>query len=255
MVQRYFLEILYQGTRYNGFQSQHNTPDTIQGQVEKAFSILQKEAVTMTGSSRTDTGVHARQNFFHFDYSGVINPSFRYKMNAILPGDIVVKNIYAVGPEAHCRFDATARCYDYCTYREKNPFIADRAYYFPYAVDISQMQEAATVITSYTDFTSFSKRNTQVKTFNCKIEESRWVKEGELLIYRVRANRFLRGMVRGLTGTMLQVGRGKISIDDFKKIVEAKDCRLADFSVPGHGLFLTRVLYPEEMKLVPLLVR
>lgn len=255
MVQRYFLEILYKGTRYNGFQSQHNTPETIQGQVEKAFSILQKESVTMTGSSRTDTGVHARQNFFHFDYSGLINPSFRYKMNAILPDDIVVTAIYAVGPEAHCRFDAVARCYDYCTYREKNPFIADRAYYFPYAVDISRMQEAAAVLTSYTDFTSFSKRNTQVKTFNCRIEESLWVEEGELLIYRVRANRFLRGMVRGLTGTMLQVGRGKISIGDFRKIIEAKDCRLADFSVPGHGLFLTRVVFPEEVGMVRMEVR
>jgi tRNA pseudouridine38-40 synthase len=227
----------------------------VQEAIEKAFAILQKQAVTMTGSSRTDTGVHALQNFFHFDFEGAIQEHFRYKINAILPKDIVVKNIYAVQPAAHCRFDAVARSYNYHIYKNKDPFLADRAYYFPYALDIGKMQAAAAALKLYADFTSFSKRNTQVKTFICAIEESEWKQEGGQMIYHVKANRFLRGMVRGLTGTMLQAGRNKISIDQFKKIIEARDCKLADFSVPGHGLFLTEVQYPAELQLTPLVMR
>jgi tRNA pseudouridine38-40 synthase len=254
-LQRYFLELMYKGTGYSGFQVQKNAPNTVQEAIEKAFAILQKQVVTMTGSSRTDAGVHALQNFFHFEFEGSINGHFKYKMNAILPKDIVVKNIYPVQPEAHCRFDAIARSYNYHIYRNKNPFLSDRAHYFPYALDIEKMQEAAAILKLYTDFTSFSKRNTQVKTFLCAIAESEWRQDGEQMIYHVKANRFLRGMVRGLTGTMLQAGRNKISIEQFKKIIEARDCRLADFSVPGHGLFLTKVEYPPELQLIPLPMR
>jgi tRNA pseudouridine38-40 synthase len=254
-LQRYFLELMYKGTGYSGFQVQKNAPNTVQEAIEKAFAILQKQVVTMTGSSRTDAGVHALQNFFHFEFEGSINGHFKYKMNAILPKDIVVKNIYPVQPEAHCRFDAIARSYNYHIYRNKNPFLSDRAHYFPYALDIEKMQEAAAILKLYTDFTSFSKRNTQVKTFLCAIAESEWRQDGEQMIYHVKANRFLRGMVRGLTGTMLQAGRNKISIEQFKKIIEARDCRLADFSVPGHGLFLTKVEYPPELQLIPLAMR
>jgi len=245
MPQRYFLELQYKGTAYSGFQVQKNVSNTVQEAIEKAFAVLQKQPISMTGSSRTDAGVHALENFFHFDFDAPLHADFRYKMNAILPRDIVLKNLYAMPAEAHCRFDAIARSYSYHIYRYKNPFLADRSYYYPYALSLEHLQEAAGVLLSYTDFTSFSKRNTQVKTFNCSIEKSEWIQEGEQLIYRVKANRFLRGMVRGLTGTMLQAGRNKISIGQFKKIIEAKDCRLADFSVPGHGLFLTKVAYPE----------
>ena len=190
MPQRYFLELLYKGTHYSGFQVQQNTPDTVQQEVEKAFATLHRQPVTMTGSSRTDTGVHALQNFFHFDFEGPIENTLRYKMNAILPKDIVVKNIYAVGPEAHCRFDALARSYNYHIYRDKDPFLADRAYYFPYALALDKMQEAAAIIKTYTDFTSFSKRNTQVKTFLCNIIESSWAQQGDQLIYRVKPTAF-----------------------------------------------------------------
>jgi len=255
MPQRYFLELQYKGTDYSGFQVQKNAPNTVQEAVEKAFAILQKQAVTMTGSSRTDAGVHALQNFFHFDFDGEIHEHFRYKINAILPKDIVVKNLYQVSADAHCRFDAVARSYDYHIYRHKNPFLADRAYYYPYALNMEPLQEAAAVIKLYTDFTSFSKRNTQVKTFNCTITESGWKQEEDKLIYSVKGNRFLRGMVRGLTGTMLQAGRNKISIEQFKTIIEARDCRLADFSVPGHGLFLTKVQYPEGYLPLPVAMR
>jgi tRNA pseudouridine38-40 synthase len=251
---RYFLEIFYKGTAYSGFQLQKNA-NTVQAEVEKAFKILQKEDVSMTGSSRTDAGVHALQNFFHFDFDESFHPHFLYKINSILSRDIVVTNIYPVQQKAHCRFDAVSRSYSYHIYQEKNPFLADRSYYLPYSLDFEKLEQSAAVVKLYTDFTSFSKRNTQVKTFVCSIEQSEWKREGEEMIYKVTANRFLRGMVRGLTGTMLQVGRNKINIDQFKKIIEAKNCKLADFSVPGHGLFLTKVAYPASLQLVPLVLR
>jgi tRNA pseudouridine38-40 synthase len=250
-MQRYFIDIMYKGTNYSGFQAQENAP-SVQEEIEKAFLVLQKKQVTLTGSSRTDTGVHAWQNFFHFDFDEPINPQFLYKINAILPGDIVIKNIYTVPPGLHCRFDATHRTYQYHIYKTKNPFLAEQAYFFPYTIDLNKMQEAAEVVKFYNDFTSFSKRNTQVKHFLCNIVESEWRQEEAQLIYRVKANRFLRGMVRGLTGTLLQVGRGKLSVADFKRVLEKKDCKYADFSVPGHGLFLMEVSFPENTLLTPL---
>ncbi|MEJ0102203.1 MAG: tRNA pseudouridine(38-40) synthase TruA [Bacteroidota bacterium] len=241
---RYFIELSYKGTNYSGFQSQRNTNQTIQAELEKAFEVLQKEKVTLVSSSRTDAGVHALQNYFHFDYPGEIHPQFVYKMNAILPGDIVVKKIFAVRADAHSRFDAIAREYRYFIYSKKNPFLQDRAFYFPYKLDIEKLKEAAEVIKGYSDFTSFSKRNTQVKTFECRILESEWRVEDDCLVYHVKANRFLRGMVRALTATMLKAGRNKISMTEFRKIIEAKDCTLASFAVPAQGLFLVKVEYP-----------
>ena len=170
---RYFLEVSYKGTNYSGFQIQQNA-NSIQAEIEKAFQILQKEKIGLTGSSRTDAGVHALQNFFHFDFEGEITSHFVYKMNAILPGDIVVQKLISVKQGAHCRFDAISREYKYFIYRYKDPFLKDRAFYFPYKLNMELMQQAAVMIKTYTDFTSFSKRNTQVKTFNCCIMESKW---------------------------------------------------------------------------------
>jgi tRNA pseudouridine38-40 synthase len=241
---RYFLEVSYKGTAYSGFQTQENA-NTIQAEIEKAFQILQKNEVNLTGSSRTDTGVHAIQNFFHFDYDGIIHPQFVYKMNAILPLDIIIKNIKQVSNNAHCRFDALSRSYKYFIYQAKNPFLQDRAYFFPYTLNIVTLNECAALLMEYTDFTSFCKRNTQVKTFNCTIQESKWYMESDCLVYQVNANRFLRGMVRALTATMLRAGTGKISFTEFKAIIEAKDCTLASFDAPAHGLFLKEVSFPK----------
>jgi tRNA pseudouridine38-40 synthase len=241
---RYFIELSYKGTRYSGFQTQENAV-TIQSEVEKAFAVLHRTPVFLTGSSRTDAGVHALQNYFHFDYTSGIHPQFVYKMNAILPPDIVIKRLQLMGEEAHSRFDAEGRVYNYFIYRSKDPFLEDRAFYFPYQISLERMQAAAGILKEYEDFTSFSKRNTQVKTFQCRIEQSEWVLQGDCLVYQVKANRFLRGMVRALTATMLKVGRGKISLDEFRSIIEAKDCTKASFAVPAHGLFLIRVCYPE----------
>lgn len=239
---RYFLEVAYRGTNYSGFQSQENA-NTIQQEVEKAFRILQRESVSLTGSSRTDAGVHALQNYFHFDFDQALHSQFVYKINAILPGDIVVKSVREVAGDAHCRFDALSRTYEYFIYRGKDPFLEDRAWYFPYTLDEEALQTAARVITEFQDFTSFSKRNTQVKTFDCVIMESGWTLRKEGFVYRVRANRFLRGMVRALVATMLQVGRGTLTIDQFRAIINAKDCTRASFAAPSHGLFLVEVCY------------
>ncbi len=236
---RYFIEVSYQGAAYSGFQVQQNA-NSVQAEIEKALKIFYKKEFALTGSSRTDTGVHAIRNFFHFDADIEINDP-AYQLNAILPDDIVIKRIYAVKADAHCRFDAVSREYRYYIYHDKNPFIRDRAYYFPYTLNMESMHAAAKEIMDHTDFTSFSKRNTQVKSFICNITQSEWVKDDDGLYYKVRANRFLRGMVKGLVGTMLQVGRGKLSVDDFREIIESKDCTRADFSVPSHGLFLFAV--------------
>jgi tRNA pseudouridine38-40 synthase len=243
---RYFIEVSYKGTRYAGFQIQRNA-NSIQAEIEKSLKIFFKVDVKLTCSSRTDAGVHAISNYFHFDAVGlpvqkVLN-EVTYNLNAILPDDIVVKRIFEVAGDAHCRFDALSRSYRYAVYQNKNPFVEDRAYYYPYTLDIGKLKSAADVLMQYQDFASFSKKNTQVKSFSCSIMKSQWTEQDNLTIYNVEANRFLRGMVRGLVGTMLKVGRGKISIGDFRSIIECKDCTKADFSVPPHGLFLLNVSY------------
>ena len=242
---RYFLEVAYKGTKYSGFQSQKNA-NTIQAEIQKAFKIIIKKEVELTGSSRTDAGVHAYQNYFHFDLESELSSQLVYNLNAILPTDIAIKDLLKVKDNAHCRFDAISREYNYHIYQKKDPFLTDKAFYFPYTLDIEAMQKAAVALKEYSDFTSFSKRNTQVRSFVCDIKESRWVVQDQCLIYNVKANRFLRGMVRALTATMLNLGRRKIDLATFRKIIEAKDCTLANFSAPAHGLFLTEVRFPDN---------
>jgi len=231
------------GTNYSGFQVQDNA-NTIQSEVEKALSVLFRVPFQLTGSSRTDAGVHALQNFFHFDTGREISGKVIYNLNAVLPPDISAKAIYSVTDEAHSRFDACSRTYRYIVYRVKDPFLKDRAYYYPFKLDFEMLSTTAGIIISETDFVSFSKRNTQVKNFVCSVEMAGWTNEGDHLIFTIRANRFLRGMVRGLVGTMLKTGRGFLSVSDFQKIFELRDCRYADFSAPAHGLFLQQVEYP-----------
>lgn len=242
---RYFLEVSYKGTNYSGFQIQHNA-NTVQAEIEKAFEIFLKQKISLTGSSRTDAGVHALKNYFHFDTERKITASNLYNLNSILPADIVIREIFPVDESCHCRFDALSREYKYYIYKKKNPFLCDRAFYFPYKLDMELLQEAASIVKEYEDFTSFSKRNTQARTFICSIIESKWINEGECFVFNIKANRFLRGMARALTATMLKVGRKKLSISDFRKIIEAKDCKAASFAVPPQGLFLIDISYPEK---------
>jgi tRNA pseudouridine38-40 synthase len=241
---RYFLELAYKGTAYHGFQIQDNAA-TIQLAIEKALFTLFKVDFDLTGSSRTDAGVHALQNYFHFDTDLSISNKHVYNLNAILPEDIAVKSIQAVADTAHCRFDAVARSYHYYIYQQKNPFLKDRGWFYPYELDLALLQQAAALLKKHTDFTSFAKRNSQVFTHNCTILISEWsIAADQQYIFHVQANRFLRGMVRGLVGTMLKVGRGQLSLDDFEKIILAKDCTKADFSTPPQGLFLAKVIFP-----------
>jgi tRNA pseudouridine38-40 synthase len=243
-MKRYFLELSYMGSAYAGFQRQENAK-TVQSEVEKAMQTLLRRPVELTGSSRTDAGVHALQNYFHFDSEGELKERLLYNLNALLPPDIAIQALRGMADTAHSRFDAVSREYRYHIYREKDPFRRDRAYYFPYQLDVEALQQAAGILMEYQDFTSFSKRNTQVKTFICRLDQSSWTQTEGRLQYYVKGNRFLRGMVRALTATMLKVGRGKISLDEFRTIIEARDCTKADFAVPPHGLFLEKVNYPE----------
>ncbi|MES2774183.1 MAG: tRNA pseudouridine(38-40) synthase TruA [Bacteroidota bacterium] len=237
---RYFIELAYDGTRYGGFQIQDNS-NTIQAEMEKAFFTFYRQPFALTGSSRTDAGVHALQNYFHVDTELLIESKHLYNLNSILPNDIAIKSIRMVDDNAHCRFLASHRTYNYFIYQEKNPFIKNTAWFYPYPLDMDLLNQAAALLHQYHDFTSFSKRNTQAKTKICSIMESHWqVKTGQV-VYTVKANRFLRGMVRGLVGTMLQVGRKRISMDEFREILAAKDCSLAHFDTPAHGLFLVEV--------------
>jgi tRNA pseudouridine38-40 synthase len=241
---RYFLELSYFGEHYSGFQVQENAR-TIQSEVQNAFRIFYKQEVELTGSSRTDAGVHALQNFFHFDWQEGFNQQHIYNLNAILPHDIVVKSVKEVQPSAHSRFDALSREYQYHIYFEKNPFLKDRAWFFPYKIEEELLHKTANYILSQTNFISFSRQNTQVKTFNCNILESRWqIKDGEL-IYYVSANRFLRGMVRALVSTMLQVSRGNKSWVEFESYFLSPRQSSADFSAPAKGLFLCKVNYSQ----------
>ena len=230
---RYFIEVSYKGTNYAGFQKQQNA-NSVQAELEKVLHIFYRQKIELTGSSRTDAGVHALQNFFHFDIDNIIEND-SYNLNAILPDDIVVKRIFSVADDAHCRFDAISREYHYYIYQHKNPFLQGRAYHVPYTINLALLQAAAAEIKNHSNFTSFSKRNTQVKTFDCIIYQSEWIQKDDCLVFVVKANRFLRGMVKGLVGTMLLVGKKKISIEEFSAIINAKDCTKADFSVSARS--------------------
>jgi tRNA pseudouridine38-40 synthase len=243
---RYFIDVSYIGDHYSGFQKQDNA-NSIQAELEKAFSLYFRHQFSMTGSSRTDAGVHARQNFFHFDFEKQLPDESLYHINAILPSDIVLNTVRIVTPSAHCRYDALSRDYKYYIYRKKDPFLFKRAFYFPYKMDFEGLNSAADCIARCTDFSSFAKRNSQVKNFQCEIYQSEWIIQDDCWVYHIRANRFLRGMVRGLVGTMLLVGRNKIDLAHFESIIEGRDSSQANFSVPGHGLFLIAVKYPEHL--------
>ena len=242
----YFLALAYKGTRFAGFQIQDNAI-TIQGQVERAMATYLRENVQLTGSSRTDAGVHANRNFFHFSIDRILNHEFVYHVNAILPPDIAITGIYAVPEGSHSRFDAIGRRYKYHIYNSKNPFLNDRSWYYPYPMDLAELNQAASSLLGLHDFTSFAKRRTQVYTHICTISVCQWHETEDGWVFMVEGNRFLRGMVRALVGTMVKVGRKKISVESFQNLLLSKDSAMADFSAPGHGLFLDDVIYPSEI--------
>ena len=239
---RYFLEVAYKGTRFSGFQVQENAI-TIQGEIQKAFATLQRQPVVLTGSSRTDAGVHALQNYFHFDFDSPINDQFLYKINSILPPDISVISLKEVAPSAHSRFDAASREYEYRIYSYKNPFYKGLACYYPFKLDFEALKEAAAIIKENVNFAAFCKSNSQVSNYQCSIIKSQWLKRDDQLIYNIQANRFLRGMVRMITATMLQVGRGKMTFPTFRNFF-LPDFSPTTYSISAEGLYLIRVDFP-----------
>ena len=245
---RYFIELAYKGTNYHGWQYQPGA-DSVQETLTKALSLLLKTDIDIVGAGRTDTGVHAKQMFAHFDFETEIDtPQLIHKLNSFLPKDIVVFNILKVADEAHARFDATKRTYEYHIHTMKDVFENDGSYQFQLPLDIDKMNEACQILFKHNDFECFSKVNTDVKTFNCVIFEAHWTRGGaeqseNKLVFTIAADRFLRNMVRAIVGTMINIGTGKISLADFEKIIDSKDRSQAGFSVPAHGLYLTKIDY------------
>ena len=242
---RYFIELAYNGKAYHGWQVQSDAV-SVQQILEEALSMLLNDTITIVGAGRTDAGVHATQMFAHFDTEVTFEEeNLVYRLNAFLPKDIVIYTIFRVHPEAHARFDATERSYLYRISTQKDPFSIEQAYFFNPKLDIEAMNSACKILLDYNDFQCFSKSNTDVKTYNCTIKEAAWqIVENELQ-FRISADRFLRNMVRAIVGTMIEIGTGKISVFDLHEIIKSKDRSKAGYSVPAHGLYLTKVQYPK----------
>ncbi len=246
---RYFIKLSYLGTAYHGWQIQPNAP-SVQQTVERALSTLLSEPISITGAGRTDTGVHAANYIAHFDCQKckkITSNDFIYHLNAILPADIVVHSIRAVNDDAHARFSALDREYKYYITLEKNPFTQGREVFVPYPLNVEQMKMAANCLFNYTDFTSFAKLHADTNNNLCTIKEAYFECDGKRLIFTIKANRFLRNMVRAIVGTLLMVGRGKITVEQFCKVIEEQDRGKAGSSANPSGLFLTAIAYPEEV--------
>ena len=242
---RYFIELSYKGTSYCGWQIQPNAP-TVQQCLQESLSTLLQIPTTVYGAGRTDTGVHAAFYVAHFDTEhpeDLNNPRYCYKLNAILPNDISAHKIYAVTSEKHARFSAIQREYKYYISKTKNPFTIDTAHTYTVDLDIDKMQEAADMLLTYNDFTSFSKLHTDTRTNNCIVSFAQFSKDNDMLIFTIRADRFLRNMVRAIVGTLLDVGKGRVSVERFRAIIESKDRGNAKASAVAKGLFLTDIIY------------
>lgn len=240
---RYFIDVAYKGTHYHGWQLQPNA-NSVQEELQKALKTLLQSDISIVGAGRTDAGVHAKHMVAHFDYEHTLEQQFVYQCNSLLPDDIVVFDIRNVSEETHARFSALSRSYEYHILLGRDPFLLDTTWQIhQQQFNIELMNEAANVLMTYTDFECFSKSKTDVHTFDCAVTEAYWKHEGNRLTFYITANRFLRNMVRAIVGTLLDVGLHKISIDEFKSIIESKNRSNAGVSVPAKGLFLTAVRY------------
>ncbi len=251
-MQRYFIRLAFDGTAYCGWQVQPNGI-TVQQVVNKSLSTILKQAVCVHGSGRTDAGVHAREFFAHFDFFENLDPDkldkLRYSLNGLLPPDIAVYDIFQVSSGAHARFSAVSRKYEYIISRHKNPFLINRAWFNKQSLQIELLQQGAHILLEYNEFGCFTKTHNQASNYRCNITQASWVTDNDLLIFSITANRFLRNMVRAIVGTLTEIGRGKISVAEFRKIIESGDRRLAGMSVPAAGLYLGSIVYPSEIYL------
>ncbi|MFN3136606.1 MAG: tRNA pseudouridine(38-40) synthase TruA [Allomuricauda sp.] len=244
---RYFIQFSYFGKAYHGWQNQPNAL-TVQEVLETALSTLLRETIEVVGAGRTDAGVHAKQMFAHFDVERISDlEELVYRLNAFLPDDIAVQHLRQVPEDAHARFDAVERTYEYWVVKEKHPFLWDHAHWVKYPLDMDAMNKAAQILLDHTDFECFSKSNTDVKTFNCDVREAYWKVDSEKWVFTITADRFLRNMVRAVVGTLLDVGMGKMSPEDIHNVIASKDRGEAGVSVPAKGLYLTKVSYPKEI--------
>ena len=245
---RYFIELAYNGKNYHGWQIQ---PDaiTLQGVLEKALSTLLRKEIQVMGAGRTDAGVHAKQLFAHFDFDEIENTSeLQFKLNSFLPKDISIQKIFEVNEDAHTRFNAIEREYEYIVSLQKNPFSEDFSHLIHHQPNLELMNEAANELLNYKDFQCFSRSNTDVKTYNCDVKKAFWKEENSQLIFTISANRFLRNMVRAIVGTLLDVGFKKTSLEEFHEIIKSKDRSKAGTSAPAKGLYLTKVTYPNNIR-------
>jgi len=246
---RFFIELSYNGSAYHGWQNQPNAI-SVQEVLEKALSTILKTKIAIMGAGRTDAGVHASQMFAHFDFDGDFeSKDLVYKLNSFLPKDIAVSSIFEVKPEMHARFYATSRTYHYKVSTSKNVFDYDFSYQVHLPLDLDAMNEACKILFEYKDFQCFSKSKTDVKTYNCDIKEAFWTKNNDQLVFTITADRFLRNMVRAIVGTMVNIGLGKLKLDDLHTIIKSKNRSEAGFSVPAHGLYLVKIVYPETIKI------
>jgi len=247
-VNRYFIYLGYNGRNYCGWQVQPNGM-TVQQALEEALATYMRREVPITGAGRTDAGVHARLMVAHFDWEDPITDTdfLTDKLNRILPKDIAVYRIVPVKPDAHARFDATSRTYKYYLTEKKDPFNYEWVYKVHGKLDFEAMNAVCPILYEYIDFTSFSKLHTDVKTNNCRISYAGWEKEGDVWVFTITADRFLRNMVRAIVGTLFEVGRGKLTPEGFRQVIEVKDRGEAGTSAPGHALFLEDIVYPDAL--------
>ena len=243
---RYFIDISYDGSNYHGWQIQPNA-DTVQHQINLAFSTILNEEINVLGAGRTDTGVHAKKMIAHFDSNQTIDfQKFKYKINGFLKKGISLNDIYKVKEDAHARFSATSRTYEYCVSRTKNPF-STNSYFLTKNLDVESMKKACKFLHGNHDYTSFAKLHSENYTNNCEVYIANWKEDETSLVFTIKANRFLRNMVRAIVGTLIEVGEGKISFSDIETILLLKDRAKAGYSVPANGLSLIDIEYPKDI--------
>jgi tRNA pseudouridine38-40 synthase len=247
-LQRYFLHISFRGDNYCGWQIQQNAP-SVQQEVNKLLKWISGYDTETTGCGRTDTGVHARKFFLHFDSEQLINEPdlFLYRLNRAAPDDIAFHELFPVDAEYHARFSALSRTYHYLIHQRRNPFLVKSSWFYHPNLNIERMNEACQLLINHQDFKCFSKSNTQVNTFLCNITQAQWFQHHDELRFEITANRFLRNMVRAIVGTMIEVGRESISLQQFEQILQSGKRSMAGESVPAHALFLTDIAYPDEL--------
>lgn len=243
---RWFLRLAYRGAPFHGWQVQPNAI-SVQGEVEKALTTALRTPVSIVGAGRTDTGVNARLMYAHFDFEEDLPEKRRLlvSLNRLVGRDIAIHDIIPVHPDAHARFDATERTYKYFVMFEKTPFLYQLSWHCPNGLDIDRMNEAARILVETEDFTSFAKLHSDARTNVCSVTKAEWTKEWDAgAVFTITADRFLRNMVRAVVGTLVEVGRGKLTVEEFQDIIERKDRCAAGQSMPGEALFLWNIKYP-----------